>query len=319
MKQPTIKLDVIEFNHPDIEMDLSDEIDYEIKKIGTKVVYPTNGKDAQSWVREDTKGITGVEYPHMSSFNRVTDKCNMKLIKGAIGFFVNLSNSVYKNTVGVSIFSGIGTQGNAGCGFSVISTNFLKVVALFCARKTIAPTWINCKDEYLIPNIAHPEYDQWNKDAIVYALFNNSSQQSSLRGITYKGKKWDILNQFFFMSNEEMKALADEIGFDEMYQDATANGKDRFVYSETKTITLSQDAQEVLEKAKELIRKSMKARKLYHEEHPEYHLSSWDAGWAQMKPMFKEYHKEEYDSFVKLYKKFEDRMREGVYKFGFLK
>jgi hypothetical protein len=60
-------------------------------------------------------------------------------------------------------------------------------------------------------------------------------------------------------------------------------------------------------------------RVTYHDEHPEYHLASWDAGWAQMKPMFKEFFKEDYTAFVKEYKRFEDRMREGVYKFGFLK
>jgi hypothetical protein len=68
-----------------------------------------------------------------------------------------------------------------------------------------------------------------------------------------------------------------------------------------------------------LIAKTIQTRKLYHDEHPEYHLNAWDAGWAQMKPMLKEFHKEEYTEFVKKYKKFEDRMREGVYKFGFLK
>ena len=62
----------------------------------------------------------------------------------------------------------------------------------------------------------------------------------------------------------------------------------------------------------------MAKRKEFHESEPQYHLNAWDAGWAQMKPMFKKYFKEDYDAFVKLYKTFEDRIREGVYKFGFL-
>ncbi len=69
----------------------------------------------------------------------------------------------------------------------------------------------------------------------------------------------------------------------------------------------------------DLIRKSMSMRVLYNENNPKYHLNSWDAGWAQLKPMFKEYFKEDYDRFVVKYKEFENRMRKGVYKFGFLK
>ncbi len=35
--------------------------------------------------------------------------------------------------------------------------------------------------------------------------------------------------------------------------------------------------------------------------------------------MMKEFFKEDYDAFVEKYKEFENRMRDGVYKFGFLK
>jgi len=51
----------------------------------------------------------------------------------------------------------------------------------------------------------------------------------------------------------------------------------------------------------------------------EKHLNAWDAGWVQLKPMLKQHFKEDYDEFVQMYKKFEDSMKEGVYKFGFLR
>jgi len=153
----------------------------------------------------------------------------------------------------------------------------------------------------------------------VYSLFNTSSQQSSLRGIAYKGKKWDILNQFFFMDCDEIKTLANKTMFQALYEDAKAFGADRHVNALLKQTALSPDAKEVLEAAKTLVAKSMDMRKTWHEEHPEHHLNAWDAGWAQMKPMLKEAFKDEYKKFTDLYKKFEDRMRKGVYEFGFLK
>ncbi|GAG82737.1 unnamed protein product, partial [marine sediment metagenome] len=126
-------------------------------------------------------------------------------------------------------------------------------------------------------------------------------------------------NNFFFMSNKEILELADNNNFNLMYQDAKINNEDRYVYNTLQETTLSDDAQEILNMAKELIKKSISMRVLYHEDNPKYHLNSWDSGWAQLKPMLKEYFKEDYDNFVKKYKKFEDRMRKGVYKFGFLK
>ena len=55
-----------------------------------------------------------------------------------------------------------------------------------------------------------------------YRLYNllNVQGQSSLRQITYKDKLWDIKNEWFWMSNEQMLQLANENGFDELYHDA---------------------------------------------------------------------------------------------------
>jgi len=144
------------------------------------------------------------------------------------------------------------------------------------------------------------------------------SNQSSLRKITYKEKIWDIKNEWFWMSNREMLNLANTHGFSELYHDAQ-NDHDRFIYNKLQELTFSEDAQEVLDKAIEIVIKTFPYREQLHEEHPEYHLNTWDAGWYQIKKVLNNYMKDELEEFTTLYKKFEDRMREGVYKFGFLK
>ena len=60
-------------------------------------------------------------------------------------------------------------------------------------------------------------------------------------------------------------------------------------------------------------------RKIYSEENPEVHLDSWDAGYAQLKKLWKEHFKEEFKEFRDLWKSFQDRMRPQVYELGFLK
>jgi hypothetical protein len=48
------------------------------------------------------------------------------------------------------------------------------------------------------------------------------------------------------------------------------------------------------------------------------HLNSWDAGYAQLKLVWKEYFSEDFKEFRQLYKNMEDRMRPLVYELGFL-
>ena len=96
----------------------------------------------------------------------------------------------------------------------------------------IPQNWINDKDEYIAPTEAIQDtlqYKQFNNDAIIYSLFNTSSNQSSMRQIDYKDKKWDIKNEFFWLSREDMMALSEEHYFDEVYQDARPS-EERFVY-----------------------------------------------------------------------------------------
>ena len=290
-----------------------DETTFCIKTVGEKIMYSPD-KLASDWAKDGRKEKTK-DCPQLKNFNTVVEKGHSNIADNSIGFFFNTSNNIYQNSSFVALFSSGFSHGH---GTSILPANFLKVIALFTARKSITPNWINCKDEYMVPNQEHTDYKQWNSDALIYALFNNSSQQSSLRDIDYKGKKWDIRNHFFWMSNKEMQVLANT-GFNEMYQDCKRFPEDTYVYRMLQTITLSKDAQEVLQMARELVRKSFAMRVSYHSEHPEYHLNTWDGGWAQLKPMMKELFPTEYKAFVERYKAFETRMRQGVYRFGFLK
>jgi hypothetical protein len=216
----------------------------------------------------------------------------------------------------VALFSS--SYSNSQNAFPINNDNFYETISLFLARISITPNWINQKDEYYAPNEQHPDYPQWNTDAIIYSLFNGSSNQSSLRRITYKDKLWDIKNEWFWMSNEQMKQLANSKSFDELYHDANGD-HDRFVFKKIQESIFSPDAAAVYNKAVELVIKTFPYRQQLHDEHPEWHLNCWDAGWYQIKLILKLYFKDDLAEFNVLYKAFEDRMREGVYKFGFLK
>ena len=175
----------------------------------------------------------------------------------------------------------------------------------------------------MIPTVYHPSYNVWQSDCIIYSLFNTASNQSSIRNIKFGNKIVDIQNEFFWMSVKDIEDLAggiynkDDINT-KIEDDIEKYGNERFVYKKLQEVTLSQDAQAVLDKAIQLVNDSFKYRKEFNEKHPEYHINTWDAGWYQIKGMLKEYMPNELKEFNSMYKALEDRMRPLVYELGFL-
>ncbi|MBQ6268985.1 MAG: hypothetical protein IJK61_02545, partial [Bacteroidetes bacterium] len=299
--------------------DLIDEVDGEIQIIDKKNVYNIDLMMSSSdWVKESVKHIKTVDYPQLTSAIKWKEgkTCRGSLIPNALGYYVNVANNVYKSPTDVFLLTSTCSTGN---GISICDSNYERVCTNFSARKLIEPTWYNQKDEYLAPNETNPKYNDFVNDSIIYSLFHNSSQQSSLRNVDYKGKNWNIYNEFFWMSKDEIMQLANDNNFPQCFNDARTAKEDRYVYKKLQTITLSTEAQAVLDRAKEIVRNTFKYRGVFDSEHPEYQIMNWDCGWYQIKALAKEYKKSEYDEFCILFKKLEEKMRPMVYELGFLR
>lgn len=292
---------------------LIDNENGEIVEYGEKVVYNIDNKiSASEWIKCTEKAT--LDIPHVSSGIKVNGSTG-KAVKNMIGYIYNKSNNVDKNTQECALFSTIFSDGH---GQNITTDNFDRCTALFSARKLIEKNWVNSKDEYLAPNTEHPAYNEFVNDSLIYSLFHSSSNQSSLRNVDYKGKKWDIKNEFFWLSNKEIENLSNTNGFTQTYNDARTS-KERYVYNKLQTITLSPESQDVLDKASDIVRNTFKYRELFNQEHPEYQIMNWDCGWYQIKALAKEYAKSDYEEFVKLFKELENKMRPMVYTLGFLK
>ena len=301
------KFDVLEVND-----------NLEIQEIGKKNIYNTDNLIPLSkWVREPIEGMKTFDVPQMTSSTNITNRGGGKVVQDSLGYLMNNSNNINESGTGVSLCSSTFSKAH---GLSIHKNNFMRVCLTLTVRKIISGNWINSKDEYLKPNENHKEYEQFKYDSIVYSLFNSASNQSSLRQVEYKGQFWDIKNEFFWMSVNQIKELADQNGYDELYSDARTSD-DRHVYKllfgeERIYDKLSEDAKVVLDKAIELVERSMEMRQVM--ENDENHLDSWDAGYAQLKLVWKEYFPEEFKEFRQLYKNLEYRMRPLVYELGFL-
>lgn len=304
------------FNHKLIE-----ELDNEIKIIGRKNIYNIDcmesGKD---WIKENLKDkkMLKIKYPPLS--NAITVNCgknsNTSIYSNALGCYFNVGNDVYQSTQRIAIFSSCDNSNSNG--LSIISENFDNVITMFAARRLVTNNWINHIDQYLQPNINHESWKGFLFDSIIFSLFESKSQQSSLRNVNYENQIWNIKNEFFFMSKNEIMKLANANNFDYTYNDARVS-EERFVYKKLQEVELSKEAQDVLNKAIELTKKSFKYRELFNQEHPEYQIMNWDCGWYQIKAVLKEYFAEDLKEFQELYKILADKMRPMVYELGFLK
>lgn len=162
-----------------------------------KTLYNTDNKiSASDWIRKKLKNINLIECIQLSSFNTPKQSHGNKIVINHLGYLLIKSNNIESNAMCVGLFSS--ATSNRG-GVSLDADNFIDGLSLFAARKSIKGNCLNIKDEYLAPNEEHPLFEQFKYDSLVYSLFNNSSQQSSLRQVKYKDKLWDIKNEFLWI------------------------------------------------------------------------------------------------------------------------
>ena len=274
---------------------------------------------ASDWVREQIPRCLDMACFPSTSNGLLIKESQIQAVRNQLGYFHNNANSIQYNPTYVGLYS---MSFASAHGLPVLKENFTRCTALFTARKLIDGNWVNDKDEYLAPNENHPEYKRFEADAIVYSLFHNSSNQTSMRKITYKGKLYDIPNEFFWMSRDRMTQLANENNNAFMFNDARTS-KERYVYTllNNPEISglLSPTAKQLLDMATAMMEKTVKYRPLFESDHPNHHIHTWDAGYYQLKDLWKEYLPEEFKIFRNLFKQFENELRPLVYQLGFLR
>lgn len=285
----------------------------EICKFGEKNIYNIDGLSSiNDWLYSKTNGkprrtkpwVGFRSVPHIlesSSSAKITDD-TLAIIANTLSG-INLSNIFY--------------VGNNGGRYLITNQNLLEACAHFVARTNKENYWYNDKDEFLAPNETHFKYREFLLDSLVMSMFVS---QASLRNTECANQTFDIKNEFFWISKQEMLDLAEEHNNDYTYEDAL-NSDDRFVYLKLQEIKddLSPEAKAVLDKATDLVKKSFKYREMFNESHPEYQINNWDCGFYQIKAILKEFMPDDLKEFRNLYKQLADKMRPMVYELGFLK
>ena len=305
-----------------------------IEYIGEKIISPveqdqlfnkkirTDQKNEWNQSKKNNSSSDDIELVSLKQALNIRDDAPLKKYpSNCIGGFQCNANAVNYNDQFVALYS---APFHGAANLIVTKNNIMDVVQLFTARRLIQgnkKTWYNWKDEYQTPNKSDERYVQFENDSIVYQLFESKQQQSQIRNIDYNGRTWNIKNEFFWLSERTIENWANckDVCNNSVIDDIDKFYGDRFVYKKLQDITLSPDAQAVLDKATEIVKKSFKYRDSFNKEHPEYNINTWDAGWYQIKGLCKATPEMQQDmkEFDELYKKFGDRMRPLVYELGF--
>lgn len=311
---PEIDLSYIDYD--DFTYDVLEVEGEEIVFFGRKKIYNLDSKkQALKWIKEGIPKAK-LDCPQISNPLKFKEDGRGYMVPDALGFFYNDTNYVKTNVQGVALFS---TGFYKGLGSPITKENLLKVAALFTARRVfLHPKWYETHDEYMAPLSLSRS---WNDAALIYSLFNNKSFQTSLRGIEYKDKTWDINNYFFWLSKEYVYDLAKKHNNEKILEDIK-NAEDTYVHTYLESsfansnITKYPESTAVLESIKNLFEKSFAARENFDEK---YQLNTWDAGYAQLKWLWKKEFKEDYKDFKKKYKALEKLLGDRIFEFGFLK
>lgn len=267
---------------------------YEIQRLGIKTMTPVYANTALSeWFKmpvnlKERTLMDQAKYPKLSSAMGESKGKHPtgKFYEGSIGYIMNSANNVGEGTTNGGVWIGTSTAYH-GHGSNIFPEKevFERAVVDFAARRSIEPTWINAQDNFRSPNTASSRYSEFVNDSIIFSLFDTASNQASYRNwndytnIDVPGK-W--INNWFWLSNEEVKEAADNAGANDVYEDALGD-VDRFVYKIISKRSFSSEAQKVLDLATIVWKEQLRDRELAQQAMPYNSLNAWDAGWYQMK------------------------------------
>ncbi|ASN05345.1 hypothetical protein [Virgibacillus necropolis] len=296
-----------------------------IKKIQDKTIHMINQNEFLSeWLRDPNKSrrdLKKMPYPQFSSaFNVNESKSHSgRMLSNSFGYMVTVANNIYKSQRDVFILSGSAFMGH---GLSVTSENFERVVVTFASRKSVKHSWINDMDNFKKPDVSSIDSSEWEEfveDCMIYSLFHiGASYQTSLSNVEYQGDFYDIGNEWFFMSYQDIKRLAQQYYINETEEQLRFVKKERIVYNRIANTVLSYEAQGVYDRAVMLLKASFKHRYLANQEYPEWNVKNWDAGFYQVYKMIEKYNISDLERFRSAFLILEEKIERRVYRFGML-
>ena len=298
-----------ENNSKSIEIDISNENSI---NVGIKHLKLIDKKDVINNWFERPKNSNEYILPPLSNGIKVKDGNTDSRHRARPDFLASICSkgNDFQNSKYVVILSSPSVSAGA---FTVNKDNFEKAVTLHAVRKIPKPTWLNDRNQFLIPH-TEPTQEFYN-DCIIWSLFSSSNQTTSLKNIEYLDNTYEIKNNFYPFLIEELKKW--EIKDSDFRQQISVD-ENRFVAKWLKNSELSEEAKEVLKKAKEVY-------KFFYSHINEmatqnWKIENWDSGWYQIRRCLNEHNfaTEELNELKKASDDLANKILPQIEEFGFL-
>lgn len=163
---------------------------------------------------------------------RTIDVRGTRWADGALGGMISKGSDLQNADVTVLFSSGYASAG----GFLVTEANLSQAAVVFTARRIIRQTWLNDRDQFLVPSGAIPE--EMANDCLMWMLFNKRNLSAGADGLKWQGKDWSLVNRF--IPYEE-----DEVGSPGRFESS-------FMSEHLSTLKLSKEAKKVLAEGKKV-------------------------------------------------------------------
>jgi hypothetical protein len=192
-------------------------------------------------------------------------------------------------------------------GILVTQSNLWKVAIAFACRRVVKKTWLNDRDQFLIPTVLLPE--EFKSDCLVWMLFNGSNLTAGADGLEWNGKTWSLINHF--------------IPFTEQEVGAPGRFESGFMAEYIADLTLSPEALAVMDAGRAIWHQYF-AVKDTHKVRTDLKLNRSDVGWYQIRNAIGARNASgdaapvSFDAFEAAYKALGDKIRPQVYELGFL-
>ncbi|MGV3546826.1 MAG: toxin-antitoxin system YwqK family antitoxin [Pedobacter sp.] len=174
-------------------------------------------------------------------------------------------------------------------------------------------TWLNDRNQFLIPH-TEPTKEFLN-DCVVWSLFASSNETTALKNVSYLGNTYQIKNNFYPFRLEEIKHW--EIK-DPDFKLQIVNDQNRFVADWLSKNDLSEEAKQVIEKAKTVYK--LFYANLNQMATNKWKIDTWDAGWYQIRRCLSEHNlaTDELKELSKANEQLANKILPQIEEFGFL-
>lgn len=287
---------------------LAEVLDKDANAIGEKTFFSIPNKQFLSeWiVRPKTNTVEVIPLKNaVTPATATKDLRGTKWADGAVACMDCAGNDVQHAEQHTVIYSS--GYGSAG-GFIVTDKNLWQAAIVFAVRRSVRPTWLNDRDQFLQPTA--PLSDEFKNDCLMWMLFNRCNRTAGANDLEWSGKKWSLVNHFIPFTEAEVGA-PDRFESDFMVQ-----------YLADKT--LSVEALAVLDAGRTLWQfyfSNTDVRTV----RDEFKLNRPDAGWYQVRNALAARNASgdsapiNFSHFELAYQALSDKLRPQVFSLGFLR